>query len=66
MKKNKVTLLLRRNIQRAMNGKLYIERFDGVEDEDLPKLHEIFPMLFSGISRNKGVYDITLTIKRIK
>ena len=65
MKSNKVTLSLRRKMQRALNGKLYIERYDGVEDDEIHKLYELFPSLFSRITKEKSVYDIQITLRRL-
>ena len=55
MKSNKVTLSLRRRMQRALNGKLYIERPDGVEDSNMQVLHELFPTLFGQVKETKPV-----------
>ena len=65
MKNNKVTLSLRRRMQRALDGKIYSETGAGVEDDTMVKLNAIFPCLFSNIEKEKGLYDIQIMIKRI-
>lgn len=65
MKNNKVTLSLRRRMQRAMNGKLYSETRAGVEDNTMVKLHGMFPSLFDNVAKEMGLYDIQISIKRV-
>lgn len=65
MKSNKIILSLRRRMQRTSDGKLYSEICDGVEDDTMIKLQAIFPSLFEKITKDKGFYDIQVSIKRL-